>query len=141
MNDLYLQGFIEKCAEHGVDPEALLKAAFRADYLRRGLAAVSPKALISLPMNTVSQGRPYTAKRINDALAMRYANPGRYASDLNALEYPSLRTGHPGQVQGIRDFWAHILKQVRTQLKTDGTPLASKALVSNEPAMRRGTWK
>lgn len=27
MNDAYVQGFIDKCAEHGVDPETLIKVA------------------------------------------------------------------------------------------------------------------
>lgn len=31
MNDAYAQGFLQKCAEEGVDPQALLKAAQNAD--------------------------------------------------------------------------------------------------------------
>jgi hypothetical protein len=42
MNDLYTQGFIDKCAEHGVDPEQLVKSAMRGqralDLLRKAHA-------------------------------------------------------------------------------------------------------
>jgi hypothetical protein len=32
MNDPYIQGFIDKCAAHGVDPQELLKLAQAPNY-------------------------------------------------------------------------------------------------------------
>lgn len=40
MNEAYVQGFIQKCAEAGVDPEVLVKMAVRGEQLGRLLALV-----------------------------------------------------------------------------------------------------
>jgi len=134
----YIQGFIEKCAEHSIDPEELIKAAFRGDILRRALAAVNPAAKLSF-----GTGKLFPAKGTASYLEGMYSNPGRYATELNAIEHPALRRpfANPGQAQGVRDHWAGVLKQVRAALKADKQPIASEALVSNAPANVAGTWK
>ena len=37
MNAVYMQGFIDKCAAHGVDPEQLLKRAARGDIVAKAV--------------------------------------------------------------------------------------------------------
>ena len=41
MNEHYVQGFIQKCAEAGVDPAVLVKAAVRGDFAGRAIQALS----------------------------------------------------------------------------------------------------
>jgi chemotaxis regulatin CheY-phosphate phosphatase CheZ len=54
MNDqAYLQGFIDKCAEHGVDPERLVKVA----NMKKVIAGKAVKAVQAAkpPMDAVSR--------------------------------------------------------------------------------------
>ena len=41
MNEHYVQGFIQKCAEAGVDPAVLVKAVVRGDFAGRAIQALS----------------------------------------------------------------------------------------------------
>jgi hypothetical protein len=43
MNDLYMQGFIDRCLSQGVDPAALVKAA-AMDKVIKGVASLAGKA-------------------------------------------------------------------------------------------------
>jgi hypothetical protein len=50
MNEHYAQGFIQKCAEEGVDPEQLVKTAVRGDQLARLIdLAIKSKGNVLVP--------------------------------------------------------------------------------------------
>lgn len=49
----YLEGFIDKCAEYGVDPEALMKTAARGDQLAKLLNTAGTK--LTKPMQLASR--------------------------------------------------------------------------------------
>lgn len=106
----YLQGFMAKCAECGVDPQVLVKRSARGEQLMRLLTQASPEVATPARMllRNVEQTAPATLgsaasrlDRANRIASMTASNvrggaAGRFASHLGVHRAnPVLATGHP----------------------------------------------
>jgi hypothetical protein len=70
MSNAYLQGFVTKCAEHGVTPEALVKTAARGDMIRKLTNLLDiPESGYGTPLHPAGvSGNPYIQELL-DALS------------------------------------------------------------------------
>lgn len=106
----YKLGFIEKCAEYGIDPGALLKEAARADYLRKAVGQLEDvvtraqsKQLPATQLQDVDALSGLLA-RVKDKLGIEYAptlrptyHGGPHAWQVNP--YPLTASGAPPRMQ------------------------------------------
>jgi hypothetical protein len=101
MNEYWVQGFMRKCAEAGVDPDALIKEAVRGDQLARLLEATAVggysteralastilkhlKSVLSLGVDDVGRSFPMSQAATRGAAA-KVLKPGDTASRLGLV--------------------------------------------------------
>ena len=112
MHDLYLQGFIDKCAEHGVDPVKLTEAVSKrlADphghMGKSGQAAVHPLDLISKYYTPDQKTGRQDFENLVKSLGISPANIGGGLSEDQLAKAISLSRGNLKQALNARGWHA-----------------------------------
>lgn len=110
MTEAYRQGFMEKCAEHGVSPSALVKYAGMPRFMSKAL-----RSACGGYFHRLFGGDVKSLKKITDALQTQRHALLRGMDSVRAAGRPEMMDMFRGQLKGLSDAYrkemAKLLKE------------------------------
>ena len=100
----YEQGFIEKCAQFGVDPQSLVKEAARGQYAVEALERF---------LRRFSQGAPETLDNFRLASLLGTRSPGLGLEDYVKKVRGLVESGGPPRGGGVQENLAEYVRNAR----------------------------
>ena len=133
MNSAYRQGFIDKCAEYGLEPERLVKTAGKGS-LAKNIMRLSDTALSRLGGNS-AYGR--------DLLAAKKRGFGLVSDGWKQVEVPEAFGTDAGitgldytrMIPAMREVWTRIplIKYLKQEIRAAARRMPSDPLASRSP--------